>query len=60
MELDTRQQDKAKAIADEREKKLTDQSGEGIKEKAGGLEAKLQQLRLDMAASSRPCGKAKR
>jgi len=47
-ELDARRKDKSEALASEREKKLTDQSAEEIKENLGVCDAELKQIRLDI------------
>ncbi|MDO8722099.1 MAG: AAA family ATPase [Syntrophales bacterium] len=47
-ELDTRHRDRSEALAGEREKNLTDQSAETLKENIRVGEADLKQLRLDI------------
>ncbi|MDO9228628.1 MAG: AAA family ATPase [Syntrophales bacterium] len=47
-ELDTRRQDRSQALAGEREKKLTDQSAETLKENISTGDADLKELRLDI------------
>ncbi|MCX5822021.1 MAG: chromosome segregation protein SMC, partial [Deltaproteobacteria bacterium] len=47
-ELDTRRQDRSQALAGEREKNLTDQSAETLKENISTGDADLKELRLDI------------
>ncbi|MEI7671038.1 MAG: AAA family ATPase [Deltaproteobacteria bacterium] len=47
-ELDARRQDRSQALAGEREKKLTDQSAETLKENISTGDADLKELRLDI------------
>ncbi|MBN2438529.1 MAG: chromosome segregation protein SMC, partial [Deltaproteobacteria bacterium] len=47
-ELDTRRQDRSQALAGEREKNLTDQSAETLKENISAGDADLKELRLDI------------
>jgi DNA repair protein SbcC/Rad50 len=47
-ELETRRKDKSEALASEREKKLTDQSVEALKEDISACDAELKQERLDI------------
>lgn len=47
-ELDARRKDKSEALASEREKKLTDQSDEALKENISACDAELKQTRLDI------------
>lgn len=47
-ERETLRKDKLEALASEREKKLTDQSVEALKEDIGAFEAELKQTRLDI------------
>ena len=47
-ELDARIKDRTQALAAEREKKLTDQSSEELKENLGACDAELKQTRLDI------------
>ena len=47
-ELDARRKDRTQALANEREKNLTDRSGEALKEHLGACDAELKQARLDI------------
>ena len=47
-ELDARRQDRSEALSSEREKKLTDQSGDALKENISACDAELKQIRLDI------------
>ncbi|MDD5452250.1 MAG: AAA family ATPase [Desulfovibrionales bacterium] len=47
-ELDARRKDKSEALASEREKNLTDQSMEALKENISACDSELKQIRLDI------------
>ena len=47
-ELDARRRDKAEALAAERERRLTDQPGETLRETIGACDSDLRQIRVDI------------
>ena len=55
-ELDARKKDKSEALASQRDKNLTDQSSEVIKENIGTSEAAIKQVRLDIGAITKSLG----